>query len=686
MIGSFDQPLFAFGLSSDPWALGALVIALLLAVTPRMAWLERHQRRVVAALSLSAGALSWLYRRHYLDGASRVIDATTYLLQARIFSLEGFCAPVAGPTASFRGRFVMESLAEPGCVGGIFPPGYPALLAFGVELGAPALVGVLLAMATVWLTARWAGQVHRAPRVQLVAAVLSASCVNLRYQTADTMSHGLSVLLTLVMVSSTTTLIQSLSVRVRLQAWATLGLAAGWLLATRQWTGILVLTSCALAWMMTRGRRQLEVRGLAVGALALLPGLCLVLLQHERLTGSWWLSPQIAYYARADGPVGCFGLGLGKGCHFEHADVVAMQGGQGLTLAWAALNTLHRFHWHALDVAHFEPLFALGVVGAWWLRPRPSAWPGLGVLCILPLGYSLFYFNGSYPGGGARLFSEMLPLWHVALAVALVRLQAVRLGLVASALGFATHAWVSHAALATAHFGPAPSGLAHALAQLEGQALSSEEPGQKPAAAATAGAAASRLAPTEPHGREHSWPTPLFVTTAHDFNRGFAATASVDVVRETYDSRSAWFTVRRGGEERLRLLPSGELERIAVAPRLPLPLTLETEFDYPVQDVTGAWVHPAHLPLPCVSRGAALAVRDARAHAQLRLELLGGAAEASAEARVTLHFVRQDANGELSCAERSLGRRSLTRPLVLALDEFPALTHLDRVTLTAADE
>lgn len=670
MLGSFDQPLFAFGFSRDPWALGALGIALLLAVSPRMSWLERHQRRVVASLALIAGALSWLYRLHYLDGASRVIDATTYLLQARILATEGFCASVVGPTASFRGRFVMESLAEPGCIGGIFPPGYPALLALGVELGAPALIGALLAMATVWLTARWAEQVHRTPRVRLVAAALSASCVNLRYQTADTMSHGLSIVLTLVMVSSTTTLIQSLSPPVRRRAWATLGLAAGWLLATRQWTGILVLFACAVAWTVTRGRRQLELRGFAFGALALLPGMALVLLQHQRLTGSWWLSPQIAYYARADGPIGCFGLGLGKGCHFEHADAVAMQGGQGLTLGWAALNTVHRFHWHALDVAHFEPLFAVALVGAFWLRSRPSAWPGLAVLLVLPLGYSVFYFNGSYPGGGARLFSEMLPLWHVALATALVRLRAVRLGLVASALGFATHAWVSHSALAMPHFGPDPVGLEVALSKLE-EGQGPADPSSRPQRKDTESLGASAT---------------LLVTTAHDFNRGLRRSPSVEVVRDTFDVRSDWFVQRHQESERLRLLPSGRLEGVVVPEFLELPLTLETEFDYPVQEVSGAWVHPAHVPLACVSRGAALAVVDAAPGARLQLELLGTAATSTAEFAVTVHFVRRDAEGKLSCSERNLGPRAVASPLLLSLNDFPRLTHIDRVTLTAADE
>ena len=77
-----------------------------------------------AALALSAG-----YIAHYLRGGPRVIDATSYWLQAKALS-EGYLSfPIGEPTASVRGRLLTSTEGER--LGVIFPPGYPALLALG---------------------------------------------------------------------------------------------------------------------------------------------------------------------------------------------------------------------------------------------------------------------------------------------------------------------------------------------------------------------------------------------------------------------------------------------------------------------------------------------------------------------------------------------------------------------------
>src|SRR5205807_281589 len=53
-----------------------------------------------------------------------------------------------------------------------------------------------------------------------------------------------------------------------------------------------------------------------------------------------------------------------------------------------------------------------------------------------------------YPGGGARLFADVLPLEHVLLAIALVRLEWTWVALPLCLVGFAVHASFSHRSLA----------------------------------------------------------------------------------------------------------------------------------------------------------------------------------------------------------------------------------------------
>ena len=60
----------------------------------------------LAALCLAAFALSCAYLHYYLRGGPRIIDATSYLLEARSLANGSFTFHVPDPTGSFRGRFL----------------------------------------------------------------------------------------------------------------------------------------------------------------------------------------------------------------------------------------------------------------------------------------------------------------------------------------------------------------------------------------------------------------------------------------------------------------------------------------------------------------------------------------------------------------------------------------------------
>jgi hypothetical protein len=646
VIGSSEHPLFTFGVPPDVVAWGALVVALLAFFARRPPPVK--PRVVLAALVILAAGLSWGYFSFYLGGAPRIIDATTYLLEARSFAAGSFSFPVPEPTAAFRGRFLIHTAADAQRLAGIFPPGYPMILALGVLVGSYKVVGPLLAGGLVLMTYKLTFSVTRRTRDALVAATLSALCACLRYHCAETMSHGWAALLSVTAIWAAVELMRGNSKKLAFL----LGVSLGMLLATRQLTGLLLLGSLGFALGLQKRRPLL---GFAVPVVAgLVPGVLLLLAHQYALTGDAFLSPQLRYYALADGPAHCFRLGLGSGCHYEHADVVAQQGGQGLTLKWAGLNTLHRFHFHLMDVANFEPLILAGLFIAYKGRKRRNLWPLLIALLVIPTGYSLFYFAGSYPGGGARLFAELLPVWHALIALGLCTLRVARWGVIASLLGFAVHASYSHGMLKSPHFGPSGAAVADIPTLLKQHQTSREKANgsQRPV---------------------------VFFSTAHEFNLSTLSDSTYLAARRTRDDRESLLAANAGapsalffhngpnGPELLRLEPDQK--------RIPGQYVLETEFDYPPREARDLWVHPEHLSASCVSRGRALAIHNQGPAPRLTLEATGvppGAYD------VEISIVRAGARCDV------ISRRGLPLPglIQLSAEDLSNLSHIDRMVLT----
>jgi hypothetical protein len=150
------------------------------------------------------------------------------------------------------------------------------------------------------------------------------------------------------------------------------------------------------------------------------------------------------------------------GCLHEHGDFVRsfMPGGFGWRAG--AMVSLRRLVAHALDIANAEPLVLLLLAApllAWRARR-------VGVLSVAVAGivalHAPFYFDGSYPGGGARFFADVLPVEHVLIAVSLGAIKD-RFGekwrsfadldrtssavLAIALLGFGVHAVFGHIAL-----------------------------------------------------------------------------------------------------------------------------------------------------------------------------------------------------------------------------------------------
>lgn len=441
MAGS-ENPYLRFGTGSDPLALATLVLALIslaIALSPRLT--ERllamlPERRLLALLALLASLLSFGYVEYYLRGGPRIIDAAYYYLEGRALARGYFDFPLPAADISFSGRFLLAP--EHGeTLGVLFPPGYPAALALAFRLGVPMALGPALAACLVLLTYRLARALGGNERVALTAAGLSLVSAALRYHTADTMSHGFSAVLVALALL--------LSMNGRPLAVAASGLASGWLVATRPVTGVIVVLSVS-AYLLWRQRSWLS---LARYLLVLLPGLALLAAYQHALTGDWLGSTQLAYYARADGPPGCFryGFGAGIGCLFEHGDYVRARLPHGYGLGEAVATTLRRLLVHSVDVANAAPLALAVPVGAWLAWREPGARLVAAVTVAVILGYAPFYFEGSFPGGGARFFADVLPLEHALLAFALASRAPVRFAWPVTLLGFALHASRQHTLL-----------------------------------------------------------------------------------------------------------------------------------------------------------------------------------------------------------------------------------------------
>jgi hypothetical protein len=391
---------------------------------PRALWLT-----LLCALAF---VLSCGYVAYYLRGGPRIIDATSYLLEARSIAAGGFSFDLEQPSAAFRGRFLLPT-PDGRALGVIFPPGYPLVLALGVWLGAPMLIGPLvgaLLVAATYALSRVLGQDRR---VAWAAATLSVLCAALRYHTADTMSHGLSALLGCVALTC--------ALRRQLRAGPLLaGLCLGLLVATRPVSAAVSLL--LVAFTLKPGRAWL------LALLGMLPGVGLLLLQQHALTGNLFGSTQLAYYALADAPPGCFryGFGAGIGCRFEHGDFIERYMPDGYGWAQATRNLLVHLGLFTVDATNTVPLTLLAAYAA--AKHFRSQLGLLGVAILLQaLAYVPFYFDGNYPGGGARFLSEAIPLCQILVARALVDLRIDRLAAPLALAGFAVHARQGHQTL-----------------------------------------------------------------------------------------------------------------------------------------------------------------------------------------------------------------------------------------------
>lgn len=578
---------FAAGFGAPPDAVAWIALAVGIAL---LAWnAPRHRtpvdsrlsdRAFVAVLALLAAALSAGYVVFYLRGGPRIIDATSYYLQARALS-EGHVRIPLGelPGGSFRGRFLL-GMGDGRSMSVIFPPGYPAVLAVGFLAHAPMAVGPLLAAGIVVASFALARRTYDDAGVARLTAVLSTACAVLRYHTADTMSHGLSALLFATALWAS----RGSSKRDAFLA----GAAGGLLVATRPVSGALCLL-LALSGARRPDRGLLTLFGAAIPVVAFV-------VEQRVAAGSWLTSTQAAYYALADGPPGCFryGFGSGIGCLFEHGDFVRARLGDGYGILAVLGTTARRLKMHLADAGNVE-LFAPVLVYALVCSFRKNkgsvlAFGVIGAVCA----YAPFYFDGNYPGGGARFYADVLPLEHGLVAWALVRLGIARFGAGVALVGFAVHTSHAHRQLA-------------------------EREGGRPM---------FENAVLEDYRLERGL---VFVSTDHGFNLGFDPGSiergrGIVVARRRNDAHDwlLWAALGRPDAYEYSFDPSSRAARADLTrigfDAAPEALRLEAESEWPPLFVEGGSVVPIFPS--CASRGRALWLTpNVRGRVTVRLEV-----------------------------------------------------------------
>jgi hypothetical protein len=378
------------------------------------------------------------------------------------------------------------------------------------------------------------------------------------------------------------------------------GLLLGWLAAARPVSSLALAASLALALALDRTLPvAARVRLAAALVIAALPGLALLAAHQRAATGAWASSSQMLYYAASDGPPGCFryGFGEGIGCLGEHGDFVRANLPRGYGPLEAAATTLRRLKMHLVDVANAEPLALLIPLGAILGRRAPRVRLLALTIALQIAAYAPFYFDGNYPGGGARLFADVLPLEHVLVALAAVmiarrfapsaaRAHRLAAAVVALALaGFALRAGFDHADLRDREGG-----------------VPMFDPAHLTAAGVTRGL--------------------VFVDTDHGFNLAFDPSATRDsplqIARFRADSTDLMTWQARGRPDAFRYryrfpaAPLGpELATIAVEPlhfNLAAPVVIEGESLWPARSQDRAWALFEHAAGTCASSGRWLAV------------------------------------------------------------------------------
>lgn len=370
---------------------------------------------VFALLGVAAARL---VARFALGDVPHVMDEMAYLLQARTFADGHLTAPLHLPRAAFAMWFVDDRVRT----FSVFPPGWPAVLAPGVLLGAVAWVNPILHGLTTLLVARTARRLgeERGERAAIYAAAIYGLSPQAVLLAASLMSHTLVALAAAAVLALGLRLIRPAPSPVHA---AVLGTALGVAAVTRPLCAVALGIAAALFVGLGLHRRTMRpvhlaaLAGPAVGLVALLGA------YNAHLTGSPLRFPQEAFFDEHEPPFdhpifrygpGCNRLGFGPG----HGCEALPDGMHTVAQArWNAGVNLEAWLW----LAGGGPLaFALAILGLVERRDRRARIIVLSVIPAVLLLYGLYWYAGTCYG--ARFYHAALPSLLVLAALGIDRI------------------------------------------------------------------------------------------------------------------------------------------------------------------------------------------------------------------------------------------------------------------------
>lgn len=392
-------------------------------------WIDRvlSSGRTRWWLAGGAVAATVAMSRTIFHGIPHVPDEVVYLLQAQYLA-DGKLYLAGIPS---RALDVISTSTHQGHWFGIFPVGWPAILAVGVALGAPSLVNPVLTGVAVLVGHGVARRLWDL-RTANLAAFLLATSPWLLFLGSSYMSHVAAILAGMLAMRGSFEVSEDSQPR----RWSLLGGSAlGVLVLIRPFEGVLLGLACAGIYVVRR-RAVVPTPQAAVFAIVAIGVGGLTLPYNHALTGHALVDPITQYFDRMFYP-GANRLGFGADVGNVGWENDALPGHSPLealiNTSWnASLVQLELFGWGfgslaivLLAVAAGAGAFDGAMIGA------------LSVAVLVWAGYCLYWYSAA--DFGPRYWSQMIMPLAALTAAALARLSSggflKRLVVLASLLG-----------------------------------------------------------------------------------------------------------------------------------------------------------------------------------------------------------------------------------------------------------
>lgn len=387
------------------------------------------------ALSLSIFTLllaGWIGARVY-ENLPHLEDEMAYVWQAQVIAGGHLSLETPPCPRCFLVPFVVDAN---GLRSGKYPPGWPAMLALGVLLGARWLVNPLLSGWTVWLIYRVVKKLTNEVTA-LIAVLLTITSPFFLMNSGTLLAHPLSLFLT---AAFTLSWLDTFDSNRRAPRWITAltaGFSLGLLALTRPLSAVAVGLPFGLhgLWLLAKGDSAARKSAAGIGALALLIGSSLFLWQYA-VTGDPLTNPYVLWW-----PYDTIGFGPNVGVqtggywpkdaipnlqvslYFGRHDLFGWLGFSYYLLPVGALALLRRPK--ALMAAAVAPAvvaaYCLYWIGSWLYGPRYYYEGLLGAVLLSAAGITWL---------AGKLLPVSAPPWKRWLARA-------RFGLVSAAVLFA---------------------------------------------------------------------------------------------------------------------------------------------------------------------------------------------------------------------------------------------------------